>query len=427
MTEDILSGPSQNNRSKKRYRAQTSPANALEPTTDQLNTWSAKNPKTQESKTDNFLDLFSTTDTSNSQASSNKKETTTSGNNQTTDDIFGLFDFDNSSKNQAKPSTSNSNMDDFDAAFGVKTTNKNAETTKKSVNFATEKGTKFDNNDNQSKKSKKIREDQEEEEEAEEAAEEAEAEEKVSEKEENKQYKNKPDMNRASSADDDDPRNGKTKSIDVLPLLRKGIRMNKFKMNGTVANVRLFFLSSDNLYFCWSPNLDNKASFDMANLIKSDEERRILLESVKEIKRIPQSSIQNLRFIPTDRKSCTLTITYDVNYRPRAQNQKGRARSFTQGGSGLRAPAYKQICLMAYEPFHFEMVMMALEKMIAISKNPNEHLENIFELFIDFPKSVLPKHLRPSKYQWESLKPDEMGSTENAGQANNDLEQGDSY
>jgi len=214
-----------------------------------------------------------------------------------------------------------------------------------------------------------------------------------------------------SEGAEEDPQGSTTKSIDVLPLLHKGVRMNKFKMNGNTANVRLFFLSSDNQYFCWSPNLDNKNTFDVANLIKSDEERRILLESIKEVKRNTPANVQHLNFVPANRKSCTLTITYNSNFKPRTENQKGRSRSFTQGGSGLRAPFYKQVSVMAYEEFHFEMVASGLEKLMAISKDPKEQLDHIFELFVEFPKVILPKHLRPQKYRWEALK---HGENENA-------------
>ncbi|ETO31255.1 hypothetical protein RFI_05865 [Reticulomyxa filosa] len=135
--------------------------------------------------------------------------------------------------------------------------------------------------------------------------------------------------------------------------------------------------------------------------------------------------VRNVRFIPTDRKSCTLTITYNVNHKPRSEGQKGRARSFTQGATGLRPPAYKQICIMAYEPFHFEMVVGALEKLVALSRDPNEHLENIFELYIDFPKTILPKHLRPQKYKWEALQQGEGGGSDKPGGDGSDKPGGD--
>lgn len=43
----------------------------------------------------------------------------------------------------------------------------------------------------------------------------------------------------------------KMKKIDVLPLLHRGIRANKFKLNGNKSKVRTFYLTQNNYYFCW--------------------------------------------------------------------------------------------------------------------------------------------------------------------------------
>ena len=43
----------------------------------------------------------------------------------------------------------------------------------------------------------------------------------------------------------------KMKKIDVLPLLHRGIRANKFKLNGSKSKVRTFYLTTNNFYFCW--------------------------------------------------------------------------------------------------------------------------------------------------------------------------------
>jgi len=156
----MINGPSQNNRSKKRYRSQTSPADAVEPSSEQLATWSARNANTDQSpaSNDEVLDLFSDLGSPVSQSSSksannstnekkanvtktnastNTNTNTNTNNNNNVDDIFGLFTVNEPNKttsntkntNNEKPNapkqTRTNTFDAFDMDFKELDTKKN--------------------------------------------------------------------------------------------------------------------------------------------------------------------------------------------------------------------------------------------------------------------------------------------------------------
>ena len=88
---------------------------------------------------------------------------------------------------------------------------------------------------------------------------------------------------------------------------------------------------------------------------------------------------RHLKFIPVDRRSHTLTITYNANAKPagRGKSTGKRARSQTYG-VGFKPPAYKQVNIMAYEPFHFEMVASAVETLVRRSKEDGSDIRQTF-------------------------------------------------
>lgn len=66
-----------------------------------------------------------------------------------------------------------------------------------------------------------------------------------------KNLKTRPSSPPAAAAVKNGVKKKKMKKIDVLPLLHKGIRANKFKLKGNKSKVRKFFVTENNYFFCW--------------------------------------------------------------------------------------------------------------------------------------------------------------------------------
>merc|ERR1712154_164831 len=86
----------------------------------------------------------------------------------------------------------------------------------------------------------------------------------------------------------------KMKKIDVLPLLHKGIRANKFKLNGNKSKVRTFYLTESNFYFCWEAvggQSEKKGLFGkskgQSNRAKIDKDRSIPIRAIRSLQKKP--------------------------------------------------------------------------------------------------------------------------------------------
>jgi len=197
----------------------------------------------------------------------------------------------------------------------------------------------------------------------------------------------------------------KMKKIDVLPLLHRGIRANKFKINGNKSKVRTFYLTSNNFYFCWEvvgQATDKKGGGGLfggknkGNNTRSkvDKERSIPIRSIRSLQKNPAYTMQSYNFIPAESKAYTLTILYSMHGQD------------------------KKLNFMAYEPFHHTLFHEGLQQLIAAARDPKRNLNEVFELYVDFPKEILPKHLRPQRFKWEPLQDNDYAAqgsdTENA-------------
>jgi len=195
----------------------------------------------------------------------------------------------------------------------------------------------------------------------------------------------------------------KMKKIDVLPLLHRGIRANKFKLNGNKSRVRTFYLMDDNFHFCWE--VVGQSSEKKGGLFggknkgqtarsKVDKERSIPIRHIRDVQKNPAHMMQTYSFIPAQSKAFTLTILYSMNGQD------------------------KKLNFMAYEPFHHTLFYEGLNQLMAASRDPKRNLNEVFELYVDFPKEILPKHLRPQRFKWEPLADGDYASqgsdTENA-------------
>lgn len=90
-------------------------------------------------------------------------------------------------------------------------------------------------------------------------------------------------------------------------------------------------------------------------------------------------TMQTYNFIPPSQKSLTISIVY------------------VQNGTE------KRLNFMNYEPFHNVLFFEGLTQLWDASKDPERNLSEVFELYVDFSKDILPKHLRPQKFKWEPL------------------------
>merc|ERR1712013_179767 len=182
----------------------------------------------------------------------------------------------------------------------------------------------------------------------------------------------------------------KMKKIDVLPLLHQGIRSNKFKLNGSKSKVRTFYLTENNFYFCWEAVSNNAQTTEKKSggglfgkgkggngRSKIDKDRSIPIRSIRNIQKNPAYMMQSYAFIPPQSKAYTLTINYNA--------------------SGTD----KKLNFMAYEPFHHSLFYEGLQQLITAAHDPKRNLSEVFELYVDFPKEILPKHLRPQRFKWE--------------------------
>ena len=111
----------------------------------------------------------------------------------------------------------------------------------------------------------------------------------------------------------------------------------------------------------------------------------VFVRSIREVKKNSSAMVQDLNFIPAQHKSLTISIIYDV---------KG---------------SEKKVSLMAYEAFHHILIFESLYKLSKMGSNINRDLSNVFELYVDFEKEILPKHLRPQRFKWEPLGNDDKG------------------
>jgi len=178
------------------------------------------------------------------------------------------------------------------------------------------------------------------------------------------------------------------KKIDVLPLLHQGIRCNKFKLNGNKSKVRTFYLTESNFYFCWEA-VKSGAQKEKKGLFggkisknsrdKVDKDRSIPIRSIMSVSKNDAHSMQSLDFVPEAQKDLTLTIEYSANGQD------------------------KKLNFMAYEAFHHTLFYEGLQDLMAAARDPKRNLSEVFELYVDFPKEILPKHLRPQRFKWEPL------------------------
>jgi len=181
----------------------------------------------------------------------------------------------------------------------------------------------------------------------------------------------------------------KMKKIDVLPLLHRGIRANKFKLNGNKSKVRTFYLTNNNFYFCWEVvgqtsekkggGIFGGKNKGQNNRTKVDKERSIPIRAIRSLQKNPAYMMQSYNFIPAQSKAFTLTILYSMNGQD------------------------KKLNFMAYEPFHHTLFYEGLTQLITAVRDPKRNLAEVFELYVDFPKETLPKHLRPQRFKWEPL------------------------
>lgn len=196
----------------------------------------------------------------------------------------------------------------------------------------------------------------------------------------------KPTSTSASPTKSDKPHK-KIKKIDILPLLHQGIRANKFKLSAKKSKVRTFYLTKSNFYFCWkavqSPQTKKSLFGGMKsasdNKDKVDKDRSIPIQSIRSLQKNPAYMMKSYDFIPSEQKAFTLTIVYAVN------------------GSE------KTLNFMPYEAFHHMLFFEGLQDLINASRDSKRNLSEIFELYVDFPKEILPKHLRPQRFKWEPL------------------------
>merc|ERR1712154_371789 len=187
----------------------------------------------------------------------------------------------------------------------------------------------------------------------------------------------------------------KMKKIDVLPLLHKGIRANKFKLNGNKSKVRTFYLTENNFYFCWEAvgqqnekkgGLFGGKNKGQSGRSKVDKDRSIPIRAIKSLQKNPAYMMQSYNFIPLQQKALTLSIVYSAN------------------GSD------KKLNFMAYEPFHHQLFYEGLQQLIDAARDPKRNLSEVFALYVDFPKEILPKHLRPQRFKWEPLADNDFAS-----------------
>eukprot|EP01083_Nonionella_stella_P064026 166511_1 len=178
----------------------------------------------------------------------------------------------------------------------------------------------------------------------------------------------------------------KMKKIDVLPLLHKGVRANKFKLNGNKSKVRTFYLTDSNFYFCWEAvgaQNEKKGLFGKTKTTdkrsKIDKDRSIPIRAIRTLQKNPAYMMQSYNFIPPQQKALTLSIVYTTN--------------------GVD----KKLNFMSYEPFHHQLFFEGMNELIAAARDPKRNLSEVFELYVDFPKEILPKHLRPQRFKWEPL------------------------
>lgn len=196
----------------------------------------------------------------------------------------------------------------------------------------------------------------------------------------------------------------KMKKIDVLPLLHQGIRANKFKLNGNKSKVRTFYLTDTNFYFCWEAvgqqnekkggGLFGKKGAQTARS-KVDKDRSIPIRAIRSLQKNPAYMMQSYNFIPPQQKSLTLTIVYSVDGQE------------------------KKLNFMAYEAFHHQLLYEGMQQLITAARDPKRNLAEVFELYVDFQKEILPKHLRPQRFKWEPLGDSDFGAANNNNNNNN--------
>merc|ERR1712087_854776 len=112
---------------------------------------------------------------------------------------------------------------------------------------------------------------------------------------------------------------------------------------------------------------------------KVDKERSIPIRSIRSLQKNPAYMMQTYNFIPAQSKAFTLTILYSMNGQD------------------------KKLNFMAYEAFHHSLFYEGLQQLINAARDPKRNLSEVFELYVDFPKEILPKHLRPQRFKWEPL------------------------
>ena len=180
--------------------------------------------------------------------------------------------------------------------------------------------------------------------------------------------------------------------------MHRGIKGNKFKFNASKSKIRLFYVTNNNQYFCWEaigPNQKLKSKKPGNNGKKIDPDRSIPFGNIRGIQKNSANLVQHLTFIPAQNKSLTLTIIYTIK------------------GSN------KKLNFMLYEPFHHALLYRGLNELVSCARNINRSLDNMYELYVDFPKQMLPKHLRPQKFKWEPLQPNNNNNNNN--DTNNDI------
>ena len=99
--------------------------------------------------------------------------------------------------------------------------------------------------------------------------------------------------------------------------------------------------------------------------------------------------MNSYNFIPAQQKALTLSIVYSANGQD------------------------KKLNFMAYEPFHHQLFYEGLQQLIAAARDPKRNLSEVFELYVDFPKEILPKHLRPQRFKWEPLGENDFNTNNN--------------
>jgi len=106
--------------------------------------------------------------------------------------------------------------------------------------------------------------------------------------------------------------------------------------------------------------------------------------------------MQSYNFIPPQQKALTLSIVYSANGQD------------------------KKLNFMSYEPFHHQLFYEGLQELISAARDPKRNLSEVFELYVDFPKEILPKHLRPQRFKWEPLGDNDFVQQSNANNKDSD-------